>query len=254
MGSFNTISDLFNLESVYSDGGIVYSKNIIIDTLRDVFSNDRQYKYIADPFGFPLTPNETGLSPSAGLDDSETTRIFIGSSYRYDIKFNPSIIVRNTGSHYSPVSFNQDYLGVQNRIEILTDSHGNQSQMYAPAYHLRVGAWDPQSIEVKIIAESEIDREEIADIVQVCLMGSRRQDLQNAGLFVKTLSTSGETETSYANDYLYMVSINLECRTEWRIKIPISNICERIGLCLAFSTLDGTIDDALSVNEQITMS
>src|SRR5271169_3300510 len=94
MGSFNAISDIFNLENIFELGGMVYSKNILIDTLRDVFSADRQYKYVSDVFGFPLTPSELGLSPSAGLDDAETTRIFIGSSYRYDIKFNPSIIVR----------------------------------------------------------------------------------------------------------------------------------------------------------------
>ncbi|MFA5023440.1 MAG: hypothetical protein WC523_00585 [Patescibacteria group bacterium] len=192
-----------------------------------------------------------GTDPSAGLDDEETTRIFIGSSYRYDVKFNPSIIVRNTGSRYSPISFNQDYLGTINRKEILTDAYGNQTQIYTPAYFTRVGAFD-QTIEVKVIAESEIDREEIADIVQIVLMGSRRQDLQNAGVFVKTLATSGETEVPYANDYLYMTSVNLEIRTEWRIHVPISDVCERIGLCLTFKTLDGEASDALAVNMQLT--
>ena len=242
--SYNAISDVFHLENIVEMSGMVYTKNLLIDTLRDVFSADRQYKYVQDVFGFPKTPYELGMDPSVGLNDEETTRIFIGSSYRYDIKFNPSIIVRNTGSRYAPISFNQDYLGVVNKVQILTDAYGHQSQIYAPAYYLRVGAWD-QTMEVKIIAESEIDREEIADIVQVVLMGSRRQDLQNAGVFIKTLSTSGETETPYANDYLYTVSINLDIRTEWRIHTPISDICERIGLCLSFGTLGGEISDAL---------
>lgn len=248
---YHVLSDIFNLECIVEQAGMVYTKNIVIDVLRDVFSQDRQYAYKSDVFGFPLTPSLLDKDPSAGLDDTETTRIFIGSSYRYDIKFNPSVIVRNTGSRYSPVSFNQDYLGVVNRIELLTDGYGNQSQIYVPAYHVRVGAWD-QTLSVRIIAESEIDREEIADIVQVTLMGTRRQDLQNAGVFVKTLSHSGETETPYANDFLYIVDINLEVRTEWRVQIPISDVCERIGLCLSFGTLNGEISDALSINESLS--
>lgn len=249
---YNAVSDVFNLENVVKQAGIVYTKNVIIDTLRDLFAQDRQFKYVQDVFGFPKTPGLLGTDSFAGLDDDETTRIFIGSSYRYDIKFNPSIVVRNTGSRYVPVSFNQDFLGVVNRIELLIDGYGNQTKIRVPAYHTRVGAWD-QTIEVKIIAENEIDREEIADIVQVALMGSRRQELQNAGVFVKSLSTSGETETPYANDFLYMVSVNLEIRTEWKISIPISNLCEKIGICLSFGTLGGAQSDALSVNEQITL-
>jgi len=88
------------------------TKNILIDTLRDVFSRDRHFKYVSDVFGFPKTPSHLGLSPGAGLDDEETTRIFIGSTYRYDIKFNPSIIVKNTGSKYNPISFNQNLLNI----------------------------------------------------------------------------------------------------------------------------------------------
>jgi len=246
----NVISDIFHLEYIFEQTGMVYTKNILIDTLRDVFSKDRQYHYVQDIYGFPLTPSSLGLSSTAGLDDQETTRIFIGSTYRYDIKMNPSLIVRNTGSRYSPVSFNQDFTSTVNRIETLIDGDGNQTQIYVPAYYIRVGAWD-QTLSVRVIAESEVDREELCDIVQVVLMGSRRQELQNAGLFIKTLSTSGETETPYANDYLYMVDINLEVRTEWRIQVPISDVCERIGLCLAFGTLNGEIDDALEVNETL---
>lgn len=249
--SYNAVSDIFNLENVVQQAGVVYTKNLLIDTLRDLFSKDRQFKYVSDVFGFPKTPSHLGLDPAAGLDDVETTRIFIGSSYRYDIKFNPSIIVRNTGSRYVPISFNQDYLGVMYREELLTDGYGNQTIISSPAYSVRVGAWD-QTYEVKVIAENEIDREEIADIVQVALMGSRRQMLQNMGVFVKGMSNSGEAEQPYANDQLYTMSISLEIRTEWRIHIPISDVCERIGLCLSFKTLEGEPADALSVNEVLT--
>lgn len=251
--SHRVITDIFNLEYVVQQTGMVHGKNLLIDTLRDIFARDREYKYVSDVFGFPKTPYHLGLDPAAGLDDDETTRIFIGSTYRYDIKFNPSIIVKNTGCRYVPISFNQNLLSVINRKEIITDGYGNSSVIYTPAYHTLVGAWD-QTFEVKIIAENEMDREELADIVKVTLMGTRRMDLQRAGLFIKTLSTSGESEEKYSNDYLYMVSITLDTRSEWKVHIPISDLLERIGVCLAFKTIDGGASDALSINEQITMA
>ena len=242
------ISDIYNLEHVVQQSGMVYTKSVIIDTLRDIFSQDIQFKYVADHFGFPKTANHLGLSPFAGLgDDTETTRIFIGSSYRYDIKFTPSIVVRNTGSRYNPISFNQDYLGVINRNELLTDGYGNQTILHVPAYSMRVGAWD-MTMEVKIVAEDEVDREELADIVQVCLMSSRRQEIQNMGVFIKSMSTGGETEEPYSNDKLYSVSINLEIRTEFKVYVPISDVVERLSLCLTFNTLGGPSEDAYTIN------
>ncbi len=251
--SHRVLSDIFGLESVVSDIGVVAGKNILIDHLRDIFSRDREYRFLSDDFGFPKTPSHLGLSPGAGLDDEETTRIFIGGTFRYDVKFNPSLIIKNTGSRYIPISFNQNLLGIINTKEIITDGYGNSATIYTPAYHTLVGAWD-QTFEVKVVAESETDREEISDIVQVTLMGTRRLDLQNAGLFIKSLSTSGEHEEKYANDYLYSVSINIDARSEWKVHIPISDVVERIGVCLTFSALGGETADALTINQQITMA
>jgi len=251
--SHRVITDIFNLEYVVQNTSIVHGKNILIDTLRNIFSQDREYKYVSDIFGFPKTPSHLNLDPEAGLDDEETTRIFIGSTYRYDIKFNPSIIVKSTGSKYVPISFNQNLLGTINRKEIITDGYGNSSTTYTPVYKTLVGAWD-QTFEIKIIAENEMDREEIADIVQVTLMGTRRLDLQRAGLFIRSMTTSGEVEEKYSNDYIYMISINLDARSEWKVHIPVSNVMERIGVCMTFNTIDGVASDSLAINEQITMA
>lgn len=250
--SHRVISDIFHLENIVQQTGVVMGKNLLIDQLRNVFAQDREYKYVSDVFGFPKVPSHLGLEPDAGLDDTETTRIFIGSTYRYDVKFNPSIIVKNTGSRYVPISFNQNLLGVINRKEIITDGYGNSATIYTPAYHTIVGAWD-QTFEIKIVAENEMDREEIADIVQVTLMGTRRMDLQRSGLFIKSISTSGEVEEKYANDYLYMMSVNVDARSEWKVHIPISDTLERIGVCLVFKTIEDETVDALTINEQITL-
>ena len=249
---YKVLSDIFDIEKVVQQTGIMHAKNILIDTLRNVFSQDRHFKFVTDVFGFPKTPSHLGLEPDAGLDDEETTRIFIGSGYRYDVKFNPSIIIRNTGTSYKPISFNQNIYNVTNIKEVLMDGYGNQTIIYSPSYHEITGAWD-QSFEIKIVTENEADREELADIVMVMLIGSRRTQLKNSGVFVKSVSTGGESEQQYGNDYLYSVSIKIDVRSEWKIRIPISNVIERIGICLSFKTLDNETSNALSINESISL-
>ena len=247
---YNT--DLFNVNNIVQATSIVAGKNLLIDTLRDVFREDREFKFVSDVFGFPLVKSEVGLSSDAGLNDDETTRIFIGSVYRFDAKFFPAISIKNTGTRYVPISFNQDYLGIKYRQELLQDGYGRSTVISTPAYHTLVGAWD-QTFELKVTSESAVDREELCDIVQTILMSTRRLELQNAGLFIKNLSTSGESEESYGNGYLYSISINLETRTEFKVLIPISNVVERIGFFVTFAFNDKE-DDALVVNEVTTQA
>jgi len=252
--SHRVMSDILGLESVVSQSGILFCKNVLIDTLREVFRRDRYYGYRDDSFGFPRTPSHLGLDPDAGIDDEETTRIFIGSTYRYDIKFNPSIIVKNTGTKYTPISFNQDVLGVIYTNERVVDGYGNETIIRSPRFNTLVGAWD-HSFEVKVITEDEVDREEIADIIMVALQGSRRLELQHEGVFIRSISTSGEAERAYSNDHLYMVSINLEVRSEWKIHIPINNLMERIAMYITFdSDATDTAANDLTISDVITLT
>lgn len=245
---YSIYSDILGIEHVVQNVGIMHSKNIVIDTLRRIFANDRYYSYKADIFGFPLTPNHLGLDPDAGLDDEETTRIYIGSTYRYDVKFNPSIIVRHSGSRYVPISFNDDLLGIIYTVERLVDDDGNETLVKTVSHNTLVGAWD-QTIEIKVVAEDEIDREEIADIIMVSLQGPRRLELQREGIFIRSVSSGGETEEPYANDFLYSVVITLDVRSEWKVHIPVSNVVERIGFCLSFDTVDtDTPADEIGIN------
>ena len=64
--SHRVVSDVFNLENVVQQTGIVHAKNILIDTLREIFRRDREFKYVTDVFGFPKTPSHLGLEPDAG--------------------------------------------------------------------------------------------------------------------------------------------------------------------------------------------
>jgi len=253
--SHRVITDVFNLENVVQQTGIVHAKNIIIDTLREIFRNDRAFAFRTDVFGFPKTPSHLGLDPGAGLDDEETTRIFIGGNYRYDIKFNPSVWVKSLSTQYKPVSFNQNKFGVKYTDERVVDGYGNETIIRTPHSHVRVGAWD-QTFEIKVITEDSVNREEITDIIMVSLQGSRRDELEREGVFIRSMSTGPETEQPYSNDHLYMISITLQVRTEWKIQIPISDVCERIGLCVSFDSF-GSKDpaaDALNYIEQISMA
>ena len=247
-------SDIFSLENIVQTVGVVAGKNILIDTLRDVFRADREYKYVQDVFGFPKTPSNLGLESDAGLDDDETTRIFIGSTYRYDVKFYPALTVKSTGSDYVPISFNQNNSCIMYRKETLMDGYGNTTEISTPAFYTLVGAWD-QTFEIKITAESQIDREEITDIVQTVLIGPRRMELQDAGLFIKKIRTGGESEEPYGNNYLYNTVITLETRSEWKVHIPISDVVERIGICATFGNTE-TEDylDSLEINGILTQA
>lgn len=252
--SHRVVSDIFNLENVVQSVGIVHAKSILIDTLREIFRNDREFAYRTDIFGFPRTPTHLGLDPAAGLDDEETTRIFIGGTYRYDIKYNPSIWVKNTGTRYIPISFNQDLLNIIYTNERVVDGYGNETIIRTPKFHTLVGAWD-QTFEIKVVTEDEVDREEIADIIMVSLQGSRRLEMQRDGVFIRSMSTGGETEQTYSNDHLYMISINLDIRSEWKIHIPINDVCERIALCITFDRFGSTDPPAsgLDIIEQISL-
>lgn len=244
----NVYSDILGLEKVIQQTGILHAKSILIDCLREIFRRDRYFAFKTDRFGFPLTPSHLGLDPDAGLDDTDTTRIYIGGTYRYDVKFNPSVIVRNTGSRYVPISFNQDLMSVIYTTERLVDEDGEETLIRSPYAYTLVGAWD-QTFEIKVIAEDPSDREEITDIIMVALQGTRRLELQREGVAIRSISSSGETEEQYANDWLYSISINVDVRSEWKVQIPISDVCERIGFCLTFDSIDtDTSADNLTVN------
>jgi len=245
-------TDIFNINNIVQTVGVVAGKNILIDTLRDVFREDREFHYVDDIFGFPKVRSNLDLDAEAGINDNENTRIFIGSTYRYDIKFHPSLSIKNTSTQYVPISFNQNILGVINRKEVLMDGYGNNTIITTPAYNTLVGAWD-QNFEIKVTAESEIDREEITDIVQTMLIGPKRLELQDAGLFIKNLRTSGENEEPYGNNYLYSTTITIETRSEWKVAVPISNLVERIGLCVTFGDIENDrFADSLEINQLIT--
>jgi len=233
--SFRVFSDLFELADFVRQTEVGQGKNLLIDSLREHFKQDTIYRYSTDAFGFPLTPDLTDLPPD--IEETRTTRIFIGDIFRYDKRYLPSLTIRHTGGRYFPISFNQEGT-TRYRVDLVVDGYGNRSFVKVPTHKVFAGAWD-QTFEIRIAAKSTQDREELSDIVSSYLIGVARQPLLDAGLFIKMVSCGGEQEEDFANDKIYMQSITVETFSEWKRQIPIpaNSLLETINFCFEFGLL-----------------
>lgn len=230
-------SDLFGESHFVRQVAVSQSKNLLIDTLREYFSKDTIYRYRRDAWGFPLTPNVTDLPPD--IQEERTTRIYIGDIFRMDKMYWPSIVVRYNSGKYTPVSFNQNYT-TKYRLDLVQDGYGQRSYIHTPTHRVITGAWD-QSFSINIACESIPDREELTDIVSSFLIGVTRQATYEGGLFIRSVSLSGEREEDYSNDKVYLQDITVETYSEWRIEVPIdaNSLVETIAFCFKFGLLGG---------------
>jgi hypothetical protein len=241
--SHKVYSDLFEISNFIKQTAVAQGKNLLIDSLREFFKKDVIYRYSTDAFGFPLTPDLTDLPPN--MEEQRTTRIFIGDTFRYDVRYFPSVTIRQTGGRYYAVSFNQEGT-YKYRVDLVVDGYGNRSFIKVPTHKVFAGGWD-QTFDILIAAESTMDREELSDIISSHLIGVERMSLQNSGIFIKNISLSGEREEDFANDKIYMQSISIETFSEWRREIPIESIVERINFCFEFGLLgSGRFDSVVT--------
>ncbi len=240
--SHQVYSNFYTRSDIIKHVFLANGKSLLIDALRELFVGDSMYPYRQDIFGFPLIPDHTGLpNEEAGtqtdvdgnvIDQSQlSTKILITSTYRQDVKFYPVITVKQTSGRNHPISFNQNAIQIHYRKEFIRDGYGNQIEIRTPTHYTFGDAWD-QSFEVKIVAEDEVDRDQLSDIVSLGLMHIKRDELRRAGLFIKDISMSGETEeesVKHTSKWLYTYTITLNTYSEWSREIPIRNIIERIN-------------------------
>jgi hypothetical protein len=248
-------SDVYNLDRIVQHTGILAGRNLLIDVLREIFARDREYRYLRDIYGFPKTPSHVGLDPDAGIVDDSTTRLFIGSAYRYDISYLPAIIVRQTSSSYVPVSFNQNRWVVEYETQRIIDGYGNVEYIQVPSHYSYAGAWN-QTFEVKVMARSLEDVVSIADVVLISLQGTYRPVLQQNGLFVRSVSAGGESaETIGANDPFFSISITVNTRSEWRREVPVSTLVDRIAFCFTIDLVDTDVPASdLTIKTQLDLA
>lgn len=238
MPTANTFrTDLNSVFNIVQNTAVVHPKEVFIESLRNFFSQDSFYRFVADEWGFPKTPDVTDFPNDAGINDDLTTRLFIGETYRYDMIFYPAILVKNGGGRFVPISFNNNEGVVHYRLMRFIDGYGNESFTSTPDYIKKSGAWEG-SINIDIEAHSHRARDELTELVKVQFIEVARIDLQNAGVFVKGVRNSGPSETDDRNGKLYKDTVTCEIRSEWAREIPVQNAIDAINLCVDFGNLD----------------
>lgn len=230
-------SDLYKIYNIVQNSMIVYPKEIIIAFLRDYFSKDTYYHYSRDPWGFPNTPDHTDLPLGSGLNNDITTRVFIGENYREDVIYYPAIFVKNNGSKYVPISLNREKGAVQWKFTEFDDGYGNKAFYKSPKSFLTQGAWEG-TINVDIRTRSLRSRDDLVELVSIYLTDIAFEALQKAGLVIKSVSAGSPSETDDRNDKLFMQTITLEVRSEWRIEIPVGNLVEIINFSIDFADIE----------------
>jgi hypothetical protein len=216
---------------------MIHPKEIFIDTLREFFSQDSQYHYVRDEWGFPKVPDHTDLNNDAGFADDETTRIFIGEYYRFDAIYYPAVLIKSGGARYVPISMSQNLNTVVWSNTLFVDGYGNQTVIATPNHFKQNGAWEG-SITIDIETLDPGARDELVGLVSLLFMNLRRYELQTAGIHVKSVNAGSQTEGEDGNNKLFKQTITVDIRTEWRRQIPINSVVDAINICVDFGNLE----------------
>ena len=234
---FNRLTDLFDIFNIVQNSMIRYPKDVIISTLRDYFAKDSLYHFVKDEWGFPKTPDLTDKAPDAGYYDDETTRIFIGEAYRYDVKFYPAVLVRSGGGSYVPISLNRNKHTVLYRTQTFSDGTGNDKLIQVPYAFGLDGAWEG-SVEIIVLSRDQKERDDLVEMIAMLFVDLKHDDLENVGIAIKPNLTFGASnETDDRNDKLFRQNLTLNIRGEWRREIPVVNIIDVINICVDFGNL-----------------
>jgi hypothetical protein len=221
-GDHRVFSDFFANNNIVQNVAVAQPKNLLIQSLRDVFRKDSIFTYRDDEFGFPLTPDLSGKP----LDTDQSTKILISDIYRYDVKFFPAITIKHNGGSYKPLSFNQEGT-YKYRIDYIENEFGARKKISTPTHKVYAGKWE-MNLDVSIYCESSSELQELVDITSLALQYVLWNDLRASGLFIQGLTIGGESSEPYANDYIYAQNISLRCLSEWRVEIPLENVIEKI--------------------------
>jgi len=260
-------SDLFNLHHIIQSSMLVYPKEMIIATLRDLFSEDSYYHYSKDQWGFPNTTDHTDLPSGADIPEGHPgsrslasdllpTRVFIGENYRYDGIYYPAILVKSGGSKYVPISINREQGGVQYEDIIFEDGYGNQTIVSKPAFFFTAGIWEG-SIIIDIMTRSLRARDDLSEAIAMCFTEIKFNTLLDVGIIVKPVNIGAASEADDRNDKLFRQTLTLDIRTEWRREIPIGNTIDAIFFTSSFqdvSNPNNAVAENLTVNTEVSMT
>ena len=251
-------SDLPRLHNFIQSSMLSYPKELIIATLRDLFSKDSYYHYSKDQWGFANTTDHTDLALGGDMPsgtDIVPTRLFIGENYRYDGIYYPAILIKAGGGKYVPLSATREQGSIQYDMIIYEDGYGNQTPIRRPAYFITAGAWEGQII-IDVMTRSLRSRDDIVETILHCFTELAFDTLQDVGVLIKPPSYSGPSEADDRNDKLFKQSITLDIRTEWRREIPILNLIDRIVLSVTIENLENPnapVSPNLTINADLNI-
>jgi hypothetical protein len=203
-------------------------KELVVATLRDFFSNDRFYSYRHDQWGYPQTPGLINTLPTAGINDSVTTRVFIGEAYRFDVDFFPAILVKDGGKTSVPISATRESYCTNWGELVFEDGYGNIKTFPTPRSYEFKGAYEG-NITIEVKAKDLRARDDLIDLISLLFIDISFNDLYHAGLIVQGVSSGTPAETQDRNDFFFTQTITLKCRSEWRREIPICSLVEIIN-------------------------
>ena len=218
---------------------VIDSKDILIQSLREYFSNDPVFRYRSDEFGFPLLPKaELVDGKIVGREDivwgDNSTKIIITDDYRFKPRFFPAITTTDNGGSNYEISFNQELSCVKYKVEELI-REGRIIQRRVPSHVLFAGSWK-QNYSINIIAEDHATRKRLKDIVAILLMNVLRNTLLERGIFIEKMTFGGDREEEFKNDYYYYATINVDLYSEWRREIPVTMLVEAISISSSILT------------------
>lgn len=260
-------SDIEGLYNIIQSSMLVYPKELVISTLRDVFSKDSYYHYSKDQWGFPNTTDHTDLPPGADIPIGHPgstansnillpTRLFIGEKYRYDSIYYPAILVSNTGTKYVPISINREKGSVQYHDFIYEDGYGNQTHIKRPKSFITAGAWEG-TIAIDVMTRSLRARDDLVQAIGMIFTEISFEDLHQVGMVVKPVSVGSTSEVDDRADKVFRQTLTLDIRTEWRREIPVSTIVDSILLTVNFQNLSNPNAPAaanLTINTEVSLT
>lgn len=214
-------SNFFADNYIIQNVAIVQPKNLLIDVLRKHFARDNIYTYRADEYGYPATPDLTGLT----IDHPSTTKILISDVYRFEIKFYPAITIKSGSGSHVKLGFNDNF-STKYRKDIV-EVDGVMKEILTPTHRVYSGVWE-MNFDIGIYSESHSELEEITEIVSMVLQYASFNELRANGLVIKSVSIGGESAEAYANDYVFSHTVSIATRSEWRVEIPLENVVEKI--------------------------
>src|ERR1035437_1319012 len=238
-------SDLMGLHNIVQASMITYPKEVIIDSLRDFFSKDSYYHFSKDQWGFNNTTDHTNLTPGADIPPGHpgstavtsnllSTRLFIGQNYRFDGIYYPAILIKNGGSKYVPISINREQGSIEYKDIVYEDGYGNTKIVKSPISFVTAGVWEG-SIIIDVMTRSLTSRDDLVELIMMYFTEIAFDTIKDIGIVIKPPSAGSPSEREDRNDKLFMQSITLNIRTEWKRKIPVGNIIEAILFSVEFS-------------------